>query len=480
VRLICLILTAVCSVAVAGDELEKRLAQADVRVSRRLVSLALRADKAKQQASARRLFERVLVLDPNNGIARGKLGFKKKSGSWERPSAVAVEVFNRKDSDVTRVAKFREERKKLEALRSKDYLKIAEKYGTPKTARTHLLALLAFDPHNPAIHNALGHEKIGDVFVRPELTDFVRAMPQRLAKWKACAEPVEAVKTGRSVMFPGMKFARSILKVGDREVASNLKLSQAIYIARRTESPHALLRVLFGDEAWGYDRPTVYFLNIAGYKDFIHWRLKSASARTAALRYSTYERKELLLVRMKSTLNKALDLYGHTVAFRTVGGLVSPMKADGKRDRNRYSWLKEALGVFVTLELLDSASSWFTSSAESTGKAAPSLPLPTTRSRDVCLAYIREQLYDGTLPPMREVLGSSLNNLDRFRAIYAWTFVRFLALYDPVGFRAFPAALREETEGAQADRTLRALEKSFGKKADELLRLCRAYLLELI
>ena len=80
---------------------------------------------------------------------------------------------------------------------------------------------------------------------------------------------------------------------------------------------------------------------------------------------------------------------------------------------------------------------------------------------------------------MREVFGSSLNNLDRFRAIYAWTFVRFLALYDPDGFRAFPKALRAETEGAQADRALRAIEKAFGKKADVLLALWRAYLLEL-
>ena len=105
--------------------------------------------------------------------------------------------------------------------------------------------------------------------------------------------------------------------------------------------------------------------------------------------------------------------------------------------------------------------------------------MPETRSRAVCLAYVRDQLYDGSLPPLREILGNSLNNLDRFRALEAWTYVRFLALLDPEAFRKLPAALRAQAEGSQADRSERALSAAYGKEAAELERLWRISLLEL-
>jgi len=475
-----LLVVGFCSAtAIAGDELDKRLAQADVRMARRFASLALKADKAKQRASARRLYERVMQLDPGNTIAQGKLGFKKRSGSWVRSSDDSVEVNSRKDSDLSRVAKLREERKKLEALRAREILKVAAKYGTPETARPHLVALLRFAPRDAAVHVALGHEKIGDVYVRPELTDFVRSMPQRLAAWKKCAEPAEAVNTRQSVTIPGVNGTRTLFKVGGRQVTTGLKLDQTIFTARRTECPHNLLRELFGANVLRWDPPRVYFLIIVQYKAYVESRVSDEKERARRLRTPTFIEESLVVKRIGSSLNQALDGYAHGVLFRSMTRIVSPLMSPDNWDTNRYPWFKEGVAVLGTLELLGSASTWFFSRGESAGKAEPSLPLPDPLTKASSITYVREQYYDGTLPPMEEVFGNSLNNLDRIRALYASTLIRFLAVYDPTGFRAFPAALREQKKGSQVECTKRALEQAFGKNPKELLRLWRAYLLEL-
>ncbi|MHC4850288.1 MAG: hypothetical protein ACYTEG_17830, partial [Planctomycetota bacterium] len=183
-----LVVMALCSLALAAD-LEERLRQADVRIARRFSTLGLKAEKLGQRATARRLFERVLALDPKNRIARGKLGYKKSGGAWARSSRSAIEIDAWEDSDPERAAKLRDERGKLEQMRAREVLKLTGKWGTPESARPALLALLDSLPRMEAVHVALGHEKIGAVYVRHELTDFMRAMPQRMTKWKACREP---------------------------------------------------------------------------------------------------------------------------------------------------------------------------------------------------------------------------------------------------------------------------------------------------
>ena len=273
--------------------------------------------------------------------------------------------------------------------------------------------------------------------------------------------------------------SRTLFKVGEREVVSGYKTKNGRYVARRTDGAKRLMDLLFGAGMARYDPKRVYFISKTQYADLIGSRRKSDAARKRALRFASYRLgDDGIAIRTGNSNKMALDLYLHCVVFRTMQGVVSPVKEDGTRDGDRYAWFKESTALFATLELMDSATSWFSSNVESTGKAAPSLPLPDPTTREACLAFVREQIYDGTFPPMREIFGSSLNNLDRARAMYAWTLVRFLALYDPNGFRRFPGCLSRETEGPQADRAMRALEKAFGKKAEELLRLWQAFLVE--
>jgi hypothetical protein len=92
---------------------------------------------------------------------------------------------------------------------------------------------------------------------------------------------------------------------------------------------------------------------------------------------------------------------------------------------------------------------------------------------------MREQLVAGHGHRLRDVCARSLNNLDFLASMEAYTFLRFLFLYDPAAARGFPAALRAQTEGPQVDRTVRALGETFGMGLDELERLWRAFVLEI-
>jgi len=465
-------------VTAEAEESTGRFARADRQAAGRFLSLALRADKLKQRATARRLFERVLEFDPDHATARKRLGYRRVDGAWTRASADAAAVGRLANTDPKKVLQLRQERLKLEERRATEVLRLAAKYATPVDARSRIEALLAHVPRSEAVHRALGHERIGEPWVRPELAAFVRAVPEREVAWEACRKPGDAYGTKKTLNFPGLKEPKPVLRVEQRLVASGYSRANTIYLARRTQCAHTLMRLMLGVDVERWDGSPIYFLSPKQYKAFIRHRHADEKTRKSKLRFGTYKGGDCYAVKT-GKFGPALDLYVHAAGFWTIQALTGPAKPGGGRDYSKFAWFKEGFALLLTLEIFDSAHSWFTSRVESTGKAQPSLPLPETRSRAVCLAYIRDQLYDGCLPPLREIFGNSLNNLDRFRALQAWTFVRFLAILDPDAFRKLPAALRAQTEGAQADRSERALRAAFGKEARELERLWRIYLLEL-
>ena len=92
---------------------------------------------------------------------------------------------------------------------------------------------------------------------------------------------------------------------------------------------------------------------------------------------------------------------------------------------------------------------------------------------------MRQNLLHGAAYSLREVFGRSLNNLDRLATLQAWTFLRFLYLYDPIGGKKFPPALGAQLEGPMPDRADGALKEAFGRDTDELERLWRRFTLEI-
>jgi len=306
-----------------------------------------------------------------------------------------------------------------------------------------------------------------------------RTWPQRLAALDRCRNPSPVVDTQQTVRFPSVSGEFPLFKVGRRLVAVQFNRADAQYVASRTACAHALLRHLFGERIRTWDRPRVYFVTEEAYEAFIHSRHDDEATRKKKLRTTIYAADDCEVV-LSRTRDGALDRYTHTIGGWTTWGITLPVPDRQNNGRAEgYPWLFEGVGLFLTLQLHDTAETWLYSPTASTGKADPSRPLPRVMRQETCLAYMRDQLLAGALPPLRELWGNSLNNLDQFRALQSWTFVRFLALYDPNGFRDFPGELRKETKGPRVERAERAMERAFGKNPAELARLWRAYTLEL-
>jgi hypothetical protein len=452
------------------------MAAADRGHAARFLSLALAAEKDGQEATARRLFDRILDLDADHATARKRLGFRRKGSEWSRDSAAAAEVDRRVDRDPSQVEGLRTRRVALEEARASDLTRLLERCGALEEREQVLLGLLAVAPRSEDVHRALGHQRVGEDWARPELLGMARSAPERLKAWAALRAPAEVRPTAERVAFSKGGKAWDVVTVGERRVASSFGRAETVALAGQTELPHRLVRHLLGEDVKPWDRSPVYFLDTDQYKALVYSRHADGETRRRKLRFSTYRSSDCCAFRARTN---ASDLYAHTVGFWTTEDLVSPPGAEGKPDDDTYSWFKEGFSLLLTLELLDSAASWFTSRIESTGKAQPTEPMPEARTAANCLAYVRNQLYDGALPPLREIRGNSLNNLDRFRSLVAWSFVRFLALYDPDAFRGLPAALKAQTTGPEVERADRALEAAYGRPAADLDRLWRAWLLEL-
>jgi hypothetical protein len=173
----------------------------------------------------------------------------------------------------------------------------------------------------------------------------------------------------------------------------------------------------------------------------------------------------------------ASDVHAHAVGTYSAQQWSIP-KAGGKYDWRAYAWFAEGMGFFASLATLGTGMCPFHSTTESSTKIPPTVPPPDRKDRANLLPWLQGQMLDGTTEPLRGVCGRMINSLDLLMSLEAWTFLEFLAAYDPDGFRRLPAELRAEEEGAYADRTERALRRSFGKELAELESLWRAFVLE--
>jgi hypothetical protein len=153
--------------------------------------------------------------------------------------------------------------------------------------------------------------------------------------------------------------------------------------------------------------------------------------------------------------------------------------AAGKRNTRCYAWLLEGFGYLVSLEMFDRAHLSFVSIEETATKRVYTRAPPAQRTRANCLQWLREQVIAGHAYPLREVCSKSLNNLDFCASMQAYTFLRFLFLYEPAKAKGLPPALRAQAAGPQADRADRALREVFGLGLADLERFWRAFVVEI-
>jgi hypothetical protein len=451
------------SAAAHGGDLAASLRRADRDAGRRFLSLAQKADADGQRATAAALYARVIELEPGDAAARVKVGFRLVRGGWERAPEQEADVKARADADALRAREFRDKAARLEEERTKEIIRLCVSQGTPEERQAVLAPMLEAMPDRADLHEALGHVRVGEHWVSPELVPAVRMMPLRLQAWRNHAkDPVAVEASGFTLALPGAPAPLAFRRADGCEVASAPDLGNAP--AEAVARVRGFLRFVLGEKAEPWTPPPLLFLGAAEYEAMVRALHPNEQEFALYHRFENYEHKDFYAIRVYGEANAA-ERYAHGAGYLTMYGLVA------KGDERAHAWLLEGFGYLVSLELFDAGNLSYASIDESKAKARGAAAPPAARTRDACLAWVAEEMRAGRGYALEEVFAKSLNDLDLCASLEAWSFLRFLFLCDPEAGKRFPAALRDAKGGTQAARTDSALLAAFGKDRAELERL---------
>jgi hypothetical protein len=413
------------------------------------------------------LFNRVVDLEPGDAAARVRLGFKLVRGSWERAPEREAEVKARKDEDAAAAAAFRDQGARIEEARTNEIIRLCVKLGTPPERDAVLLPMLERMPGRADLHEALGHVRVGDRWVSPELVPAVKMMPLRLQAWRNHAKDPVAAEPSPFAMAPPGLAALAFRRADGCEVASAPDLGSAG--AEAVARVRGFLRFLLGDAPL-WTPPPLLFLGPAEYEALV--RALHPEDKDFALyhAFENYEDRDFYAIRVYGQAN-AEERYAHGAGYLTMYGLVA------RGDERAHAWLLEGMGYLVSLELFDAGSLSYRSITESNAKSGGALG-PAERTRAACLAWVRDEMRAGRAHALADVCGRSLNELDLLSSLEAYSFLRFLLILDPDAAKRFPAALRDAKGETQASRVDAALREAFGQGLDDLEPLWRLFVLQ--
>jgi hypothetical protein len=460
------LLLLLASAARAGD-LTAALRRADRDAARRILSLAQKAESDGQRAVAAALFARVIELEPREAAARVRLGYRLLRDGWQRAPEQEAEVKARADLDAARAEQFRKQWARLEEERTKEIIRLCAKEGTPDERQRILLPMLETMPDRADLHEALGHVRVGEHWVVPEIAPAVRLLPLRLLAWKGHAQdPVAVEPSAFALKLPGAEAPLAFRRADACEVASAPDLGNAP--AEAVARVRGFLRFLLGAEAELWTPPPLVFLGAKEYEATVRTLHPKEDEFALYHKFENYEHRDFYAIRVYGEAD-ARERYAHGAGYLTMYGLVA------KGDERAHAWLLEGFGYLASLELFEAGNISYASIDESKAKARGAAAAPAARTRDACLAWVNAEMKAGRGYPLEEIFAKSLNDLDLCASLEAWSFLRFLFLYDPEAAKRFPAALRDAKGGTQAERTAAALLSAFGKGVADLDALWRAF-----
>lgn len=434
----------------------------DKATAARMVPIGERAFKAGAEATARCIFERAVDLDPDQPVARARLGYRRTGKEWTPPASPPAGA----DKDARLAAGFRREMRDEEVKRAEAFLRAGLK--------EHYTGILDHLPRHEGIHKALGHAWIGGRYARPELSVAVKRFDEQHARWRGFAAPA-AFEKAPPAAIPGVG-RRPAYGVGGVLLSGSLPDEELRILAKTLPAPHAFLHDLFGPDAETWNSPLLVFASKEDHRRCVEALFPPGKERDDQLRRAITLTKELTVFTAFDG-EDASDVHAHAVGIYSAQRWSVPRAGD-KYDWQAYAWFGEGMGFFASLSTLGTGLCPFHSTAESSAKIPPTVPPPDRKDRASLLPWLQGQMLDGTTEPLRGVCGRMINSLDLLLSLEAWSFLEFLAAYDPDGFRRLPAELRAEEEGAYPDRADRALRRCFGKGLPELEPLWRAFVLE--
>jgi hypothetical protein len=471
VRRALLFLVLAPALAAADGKLDTAVANARRRAVRRLAHWAVQAEAAHLHASAAVAWRRIVRLDPDHIQARQKLGYERALGRWTRSAEAREAARARTDSDAVLAKQYRANLALLEEEYLVDLVRVCGRFGTPEERAKIVLPLLERLPRRADLHEVLGHKRVGDGWVRPELEAMVRAIPSRLAAWRAFGNQrivTEPVPDAPAV--PGVDGLRCVRT--DEQVigATGDPQPLAVEVGR----VQALLVHLLGPDAPRWRASPMLFLDPDAYKALLKKLHPEPAEFRFMHRYANYEHADFYAVRLHRPAD-AGERVGHTAGYLTMLAMVAPPE---RWSQAPYAWLLEGFAYLVTFELYGAGNVSFVSLEESSAKAGFTRPPPAKRTREACLRWVADQMLARRGYPLENLFARSLNNLDPCAALQAYSFVRFLFLRDPAAAARLPGLLAKEQTGPQPARVDRALRAATGAGTKELERLWRAFMLE--
>ncbi|MEM8885195.1 MAG: hypothetical protein AAGD14_14100 [Planctomycetota bacterium] len=465
------------SVASAETPLDKSIEKIDRKTATRMANIARMAERAKQLATARRLYERALKLNTNHSTARRRLGFRKVKGSWDRTREKRGEVNSRKDTDAAEVRKVRDRAQKAEQWRAAEVVKAVGKHSSIEDERDLLLDLLRRTPRSVEVHEALGHRRHQGLYIRPEFEDAYVEMPAIVKRWRLAARHENLSRpTGKSLRVPGHRGTVMLYEVEDMLVSGWFKEPWPRVFADQSAVPYRFLRALFGKDGIEPWKPeTLLYVGAQTYKRIIDASVPRAD-RKKYYAWAAFPHDDFYAFWVDSS-NEALHAWTHSAVFYSAYYATTPDGSEAKQQH--FDWFLEGCGYLASLEVADWAGTGFSSSAGTGGKVRYSVPPPEERDRAHVEPWLRAQLMDGLALSLPDLCNRSLNQLDLLASLQAASFVRFLAIWDEKAFRRLPMMLRIAKGKNSRDRTELALKACFGKGFRELEPLWLAFTLEI-
>lgn len=449
-------------VAIAAAEPPGR--SIDRAAASRMAALGDRAAKDGQHATARRIFLRAIELDTNQYIARSRLGYRRfGAGEWK----LAAKPPEAEDESPAAAARFLKELRAEEERRASAYVHAELTEFYPE--------LLARLPHNEEIHKALGHEKIGNRYVRPELAVAARRFDEQQAHWRKLAAPV-AIEPDGMANIPGVG-TQPAYRVEGRRISGTLPGGAVRTVATTLPAAYALMQAVFGNDVRTWEAPLLLFVTHEEYRRCVMITHPPGNERDRWLRSGLMQTPDFTVFDARDAL-KARDAHAHTVGIYSAGGWCVP-KIGEEWDHRAYNWFREGLGYFASMTLFKTGMTSFHTEASSMKIPNGGEP-PEQLDRNALLPWLQQRMQDGTTERLHDVFGRGINNLDLLLSLEAWSFLEFLAAYDPEGLRRLPGALKAEVEGPYPDRANRALQAAFGKDLAELEPLWREFVLEVM
>jgi hypothetical protein len=461
------------TVAAAEKTLDEAFKDIDARTASRLIGIAGKAGRLGQLATARRIYERALELDPRNANARRMLGFKKTSLGWDRTREKEAGVNSRKDDDAARVADARFGLVRAHEWRAREIVKACIKRDAIESEKKRLLGLLRRTPRVAQVHKALGHKMHGKLWVRPELERVAKIVRVQERAWRQCAVlAANATATGRELNIPGRRADAPLYEIDGFQVSSVGFDRDPKDFANMSVGVYRFLRLVLGTDEGAWKPERLVFMTKRYYRKMIEALYRSKKDQKRKLATIGYNYRSFYALRALD-FDVARDFSAHKTAYMTMSRLV-----EGSGDGN-FAWLKEGFGYFASLELAGTAYLRMVSFKGTGDKVRYSLPAPKEKTRKNIGRWLRANIEDGLVLSLPDLCNRGINQLDLLASIQACSLVRFLALWDAKAFRRLPAAMRAAPGANDRQRTEHALRACYGMGYAELEPLWLSFTLEI-